>query len=315
MARLRIERSDESVSIRFLVPLNQLPTAYSKLWPDAHCLLIRIVREDLFGDDVVRDLNHWLDRFLVFIRDESDTSYTAEDRLKIVVSLRTLALTFIPLAKKRGVQVPENVVLEIAALPGKFNFKIGKRDDFEFHTDWFSWYIENWSKDLKHLMNRKNNRILEVGSFEGFSACWILEHLVHGPNSSLTCVDTFEDSFFKVFRANIAKTGKRSKVKIKNSHSRDVLGKFPAEYFDFIYLDGSHRGADVLEDAVLAWPLLKSGGILTFDDYLLEEHSQVSVREAVDFFLRCYSAQIEPVRKDVQVSVRKRSGATTSRST
>jgi hypothetical protein len=32
--------------------------------------------------------------------------------------------------------------------------------------------------------------------------------------------------------------------------------------------DGSHRARDVLEDAVLSWPLLKVGGIMLFDDYL-----------------------------------------------
>lgn len=32
-------------------------------------------------------------------------------------------------------------------------------------------------------------------------------------------------------------------------------------------MDGSHLAPDVLSDAVLAWNLLKPGGILAFDDY------------------------------------------------
>src|SRR6185312_6234037 len=38
--------------------------------------------------------------------------------------------------------------------------------------------------------------------------------------------------------------------------------------FDFVYIDGSHQAPDVLADAVLAFQLLKLGGVLVFDDYL-----------------------------------------------
>ena len=41
-----------------------------------------------------------------------------------------------------------------------------------------------------------------------------------------------------------------------------------AEYFDWIYVDGSHEAPDVLADAVLAFMLLRPGGLLVFDDYL-----------------------------------------------
>lgn len=40
------------------------------------------------------------------------------------------------------------------------------------------------------------------------------------------------------------------------------------EHFDMIYIDGSHFAHDVLSDAVLAFPLLKVGGHMFFDDYL-----------------------------------------------
>jgi hypothetical protein len=32
-----------------------------------------------------------------------------------------------------------------------------------------------------------------------------------------------------------------------------------------IYIDGSHEPMDVLTDAVMSWPLLRSNGILIFD--------------------------------------------------
>lgn len=39
------------------------------------------------------------------------------------------------------------------------------------------------------------------------------------------------------------------------------------QQFDLIYIDGSHMRVDVMMDAVLAWPLLKAGGVMVFDDY------------------------------------------------
>ena len=39
------------------------------------------------------------------------------------------------------------------------------------------------------------------------------------------------------------------------------------EFYDFIYIDASHRSADTFVDAYYAHQLLKPGGILVFDDY------------------------------------------------
>ena len=49
--------------------------------------------------------------------------------------------------------------------------------------------------------------------------------------------------------------------------SQDLLRAMTGEPFDLVYIDASHEAADVLADAVLAWPLLKPGGFLGFDDY------------------------------------------------
>jgi hypothetical protein len=46
----------------------------------------------------------------------------------------------------------------------------------------------------------------------------------------------------------------------------DVLNDVGSD-FDFIYIDGSHIGQDVMLDVQLAWNKLKVGGILLIDDY------------------------------------------------
>ena len=43
-------------------------------------------------------------------------------------------------------------------------------------------------------------------------------------------------------------------------------------YFDFIYVDGSHQAPDVLFDAVMSFKLLRKNGVIAFDDYLWFEN-------------------------------------------
>ncbi|PZO55779.1 MAG: hypothetical protein DCF16_01505 [Alphaproteobacteria bacterium] len=42
----------------------------------------------------------------------------------------------------------------------------------------------------------------------------------------------------------------------------------PSWRYDIAYVDGSHQAPDVLIDSVLAFKLLRVGGIMVFDDYL-----------------------------------------------
>lgn len=79
------------------------------------------------------------------------------------------------------------------------------------------------------------------------------------------------------------------------------------EWFDLIYIDGSHEAADVLADAVLAWPLLKPGGLLGFDDYGWRVFPEPERRPApaVDAFLTCLRGWYEPVHRGYQVWVKK----------
>jgi hypothetical protein len=57
----------------------------------------------------------------------------------------------------------------------------------EFEHDWFTVHIPVWDRLLQPL-ERNAARLLELGSFEGLSACFLLWRL---PDAHLTCVDTF----------------------------------------------------------------------------------------------------------------------------
>lgn len=139
-----------------------------------------------------------------------------------------------------------------------------------FTVDWFTGYIPAWERLFSTV--GKPEKVLEIGSFEGRSTCWLLENT----SAQVTCVDTWEgsdehsaelkDGLFDRFSENIAPY--KDRVLINRGMSGEVLREFPCEpTFDFVYIDGSHYSKDVLEDAVLAWRLVKPGGVILFDDY------------------------------------------------
>jgi len=145
--------------------------------------------------------------------------------------------------------------------------------------DWFSNYIPYWLEHLSHLKSRETHA-LEIGSYEGRSACWMLDNLLTHPKSTLVCVDTWDGKdatlgektakALYTFLENIKEYG-GEKVITHAAASLRVLAKYhhfcTAPCFDLIYLDGSHEGIDALTDLCLCWPLLKVGGWLIFDDY------------------------------------------------
>jgi predicted O-methyltransferase YrrM len=73
--------------------------------------------------------------------------------------------------------------------------------------------------------------------------------------------------------------------------------------YDFIYIDGSHKAADVLEDAVLSFRLLKVGGLLIFDDYAWNGGGPTEFdnpRRGIDAFYHAYGNQLKQAHVSYQ---------------
>jgi predicted O-methyltransferase YrrM len=157
------------------------------------------------------------------------------------------------------------------------------KKNYIFQADWFSEQIPWWDVQLARFKGKPNLHFLEIGSFEGRSTVWLLENILTDASSKLTCIDTFSGSpehenttlhiseIEKHFRHNIKESGSELKVIVKKGFSRDILPTLAPCSYDCIYIDGSHKASDVLEDAVLSKLLLKKGGIIIFDDYVWEE--------------------------------------------
>jgi predicted O-methyltransferase YrrM len=176
----------------------------------------------------------------------------------------------------------------------------------EFTTDWFSRNSSYWAELFASRGWRPDTprTIIEIGSYEGRSALWMLEHLLQHPQSRLHCVDTFHDrespdSYWRKFEANVLRSPHARKVSVTVSASLPFLTRFVAtgERVDFVYIDGSHRAAEVLEDLVLAFHATRPGGIIICDDYLKGvrggDLTLGSPKLAVDTFTTIYRDRLD----------------------
>lgn len=182
--------------------------------------------------------------------------------------------------------------------------------EYAFRHDYVSRHTPLWERFLEPYRDRDNVRMLEIGSFEGASTIWFLENILTHPSSSITCVDPFSRGGGEVrFDHNLRISGLSQKViKIKATSDEALLKMMPRS-FDVIYIDGSHLARDVLLDAAASWWLLKSDGILIFDDYQWQLDRPAAQRPqlAIDIFLDALAPQLEVLAKDNQVIVRKSS--------
>jgi len=187
---------------------------------------------------------------------------------------------------------------------------------YNFTTNWFNNTAKtNWDHLIPEIRPKK---ILEVGSFEGMSACYLIEKLSGFQDIEIYCIDTWEGSMEHI-RDNLDMTDAEQnfdhniEYAISKSIHRPLIHKWKERsesglmklflegkqnYFDFIYIDGSHATVDVISDAVLAFKLLKVNGVIAFDDYgwaAGEKNLDYFPKIAIDAFTTIYGNKVQMV--------------------
>jgi predicted O-methyltransferase YrrM len=187
-----------------------------------------------------------------------------------------------------------------------------------FTQDWFLIHEQHWLKHFGYLAGRAGQRFLEIGSFEGRSACWLLSTLLAGPECLLVCVDPFDAHPEQEpnFDHNVRMCEAEHRTLKLRGRSQYVLPLLEPASFDFIYVDGSHVALDVFADAAAAWRLARPGGVVVFDDYSVSEAAPApgSCGAAVDGFLATVAGHYEVLFSDWQLAVRKHAGSELPRS-
>ena len=170
-----------------------------------------------------------------------------------------------------------------------------------FSQKWFLNNFEIFSNYLPKELNKEFS-YLEIGSYEGLSALYILSNY---PNAKVITVDLWDESNInsESLEVNFRKVEKRFDENLKDYKFtkikkdsvialRELLKKNIS--FDIIYIDGSHNGEDILSDAIESYKLLNKGGIIIFDD-IVNANKNISIQSYKGFekFCEIYSYKLK----------------------
>jgi predicted O-methyltransferase YrrM len=171
-----------------------------------------------------------------------------------------------------------------------------------FTSDWFTHNIPNFEKCMDALTEKSS--FLEIGSFEGRSACWLLANALE-EGGYMTCIDPFPDGLRTTFEYNVRESTRvYQKVSIMQMTSYQALAELIGrkQTYDFIYIDGVHSADGALTDACMSWGLLKKGGVMLFDDY---QYPHEPTKVGIDSFLLSFEGHYDIILNNYQLAVRK----------
>jgi len=153
--------------------------------------------------------------------------------------------------------------------------------------------------------NRRNARILEVGTYTGTSLIEMVRRIPGSEGCGLDAWSDYEEDgrvryihdlrVMDSFSSNVRSQGLEDRITGVRSDSVDaMMGWLRAGGgVDIIYVDGCHRALDCYADLVLAWGLLTDGGLLIIDDYLFKRDKVLeSPYEAVNRFIETRSCRV-----------------------
>jgi hypothetical protein len=187
-----------------------------------------------------------------------------------------------------------------------------------YTVDWTTMHAQLWYQVLAKYRGQPHISALEIGTYEGRSAVWFMNNILTASSSRLTCVDPWSSERLPAelaepkFDAHVAPYGSRV-CKVKSA-SLPFLLQATLEHwlYDFIYVDGDHRGYACLTDMVLAWQLLKNDGVMIVDDtgaaysaHFRSCNKFPPPRVAADAFLAAFAGKYKLLHNGDQVVVQK----------
>lgn len=208
---------------------------------------------------------------------------------------------------------PQARLVEVSSIPRK---RMSHLKKYQFTSDWFSNDIPVWATLLETYVGKPDVTYLEVGVWEGRSLFWMVDRVLTDKSSRAIAIEPFvKDNLLN----NIEASGAKDRITLVKGFSGIEMRKMDLESIDIVYIDGAHTADAVLEDMVLAWRLLKPGGLMIMDDYMWDGNAdtpderplttELKPRQGVDTFVSAYRSFIEVVHKDYQFVLRKRPAA------
>lgn len=186
------------------------------------------------------------------------------------------------------------------------------------YPNWFAQTAQaNFEKHLRPLAGKDKLSFLQLGAFTGDASVWLAENIITGESSILFDVDTWKGSdeevhdtmdFDDVFATYRAKVKPYNRILWKQTDTVSFLTAYNyLKDYDFIYIDADYTTVGVILDAELSWLILKSGGLMAFDDYTWGQGQPDYLRPkpGIDLFLVRHKGEYDLLAMNSQVWIRK----------
>jgi predicted O-methyltransferase YrrM len=186
-------------------------------------------------------------------------------------------------------------------------------DNYRYSQRWF--LDSEIRQRLDTFINKtQQNRMLEIGCYEGLSSVFFADNFLDNSSSTLTCVDPFmtitandHSAFLQNkeelnFDYNISNCKNVDKIKIHKITS-DAFFESNNQIYNFIYIDGSHQPEFIKRDMENAFNVLEKNGIMWMDDYCGGDG--VQIKSVMDGFLERHKGQYRLIHKGYQLAIQK----------
>ena len=179
-----------------------------------------------------------------------------------------------------------------------------------------TWFLGSEIKNqLFNFLDKSNqNKILEIGCFEGLSSVFFADNFLDNSNSTLTCVDPFltidnndhkqflQNNEEMNFDFNISNCKNVDKITIHKITS-DIFFENNNQTFNFIYIDGCHEPDFIKRDMENSFNILQKNGIMWMDDY--GGGDGIQIKNTMNTFLEKYKGQYELIHQGYQLAIKK----------
>ena len=179
------------------------------------------------------------------------------------------------------------------------------------------WFLGSEIKNrLSSFLDKsKENKILEIGCFEGLSSVFFADNFLDNPKSILTCVDPFltiNNNDHTQFLQNSEEMNFDFNISICENSDRITKHKITSDIFfehnnnktyNFIYIDGCHEPDFVKRDMENSFKILEKNGIMWMDDY--GGGDGIQIKNTMNTFLKKYHGQYDLIHTGYQLAIKK----------
>lgn len=161
---------------------------------------------------------------------------------------------------------------------------------------------------MSHMIRPK--RILELGTFTGYSALCLAEGLAEG--GRLITIE-HNDELEETIERNLNRSALREKIDLRIGDCKSVIGDLKDELFDLVFIDADKR--EYCAYLELVYPLVPVGGFILADNTLWDGHiiDPAYDKDKQTLGLRAFNDQLKEDDRFEQVILPLRDGLTVIR--